>query len=153
MLNPRKQAFTLVEVMLAILIMAIAGTIILTSATMIRSQAQKTVVREHTRKIQEAYDQWLGNQQSIEYARSIFNPAAYIADGASSVNASYPADAAAVGHLTPYLNSEFISSLQKKGSDPGVFETGSMAEIGAHITIFWDTNYRESNINVILFLP
>lgn len=149
----KKGGFTLIEVLLAILIAAIAGTIVLTSASTIRSQSQKTVVRDHTRKIQEAYDQWLGNQPSIEFARSIFNPSAYSANGSTSVEASFPDPSAISSHLSPYLNSEFMSGFSKKGSADGVYETEMMSRIGAHVTVFWDTNYRETGINVILTLP
>jgi type II secretory pathway pseudopilin PulG len=147
------QAFSLIEVLLAILIMAAATSLILKTIGGIRGQANKTVARDHVRKVQEAYDAWLADQPSVEYARSVFNPDAYADDGATSIAASYPDPNEIEGHLSMYLSDDFMADFTKEGSDPGRYKTRALEDAGGYMTIFWNTDYRASSINVLITLP
>ena len=155
MLRKRRLGFSLIEILVAIAITAAATAVVLRSAGGLREQSYKVVARDNVRKVQEAFDQWLSDQPSVEYARSQFNPSAYSDHGATSIQTCYPANSVIKTHLAGYLDQTFLDDFQMTGGGGqlGRYKTRALEEAGGYMTIFWNADYRSENIKALITLP
>lgn len=136
-------ATTLIEIMIALTILAIVAGLGLYFGQDIIGGSSDTVMREQAVNFQGACNQWLTAQPSLAGAAKSFRVV--------SGSVTTPQDPAAfLRGILPYLSAEAATSLQVDSA--GHFSTTNMRTSGAYMTVNWSTNVG-LEMQVQLYLP
>ncbi len=137
-----QNGFTLVEVMVVLVIMAIAAVIVSPDMRKALGFGKATVVNEQAVKAQDALSAWVTEQKSITAAAAQFAP------GPSGE--LVPKDLAG---LVAQMNSYWSTEKDAMSVVDGHIVTNAMNTIGAYMDIVWPQPYRKTYPHINLTNP
>lgn len=124
----RIRAFSLLEVLVTLGILALLAYFFVPQLPFVREQADLTVARRQAERLQESLDSWLLKSPSVAQARGQF--------GAGT--GDYPADVSAMLELLkPYLSDDSQSVYLVDSVDTSRIVTEAMREHGWYMRLRW----------------